>query len=73
MGLRGTRRNWHEINQAGRSARRRRTSAFRFPSREFNPCPAYERWRFLSGRITRGHTKDAAIVPPAREQLGIVK
>jgi hypothetical protein len=24
-----------------RSARRRRTSAFRFPSREFNPCPAY--------------------------------
>ena len=44
-------------------------------SSELQPveAPAYEGLRFLSGRITRGHTKDAAIVPPAREQLGIVK
>src|SRR3954467_10569449 len=38
----GTRRNREGAELARRSARRRHTLAFRVPSREFNPCPAYD-------------------------------
>jgi len=49
-GLHGTKRNGERAGLARRSARRRHTLAFRLPSREFNPCPAYDTIRDSAAR-----------------------